>query len=215
MDGTYLDGRSSSVVAIADSSCNTIITGCYGLKEGQSEMEAYCETLTARGLHPKSVTIDGLPQVHRMVIRVWPQIIVQRCLVHIQRQGLSWCRLNPREAASRHLRALFLRVSTITDVAERDDFLAAWEHWEQRYGCRIAATPNRGRIFSDIKRARSMLQKALPYMFAYLDDSLIPSSTNWLEGYFSRLKMRYRQHRGLSRAMRDNYFKWYFHLCKT
>lgn len=213
MDGTYLDGRTSAVVAIADSSCNRIVSGQYGVKEGQAEMEAYCASLTARGLNPTSVTIDGLPQVHRMVLRLWPWIIVQRCLVHIQRQGLAWCRHRPKEAAARHLRTLFLRVTKITSVSERDDFLETWEQWEHRFGRRIAARPERGRVFSDIKRARSMLQKALPFMFAYLDDPSIPSSTNWLESYFSRLKMRYRQHRGLHPKMRNNYFLWYFHLC--
>ncbi len=214
MDGTYLNGRSSAVVGIADPSCNRIVSGRYGVKEGQAEMEAYCASLAAQGLRPKSVTIDGLPQVHRMVLRLWPGIIVQRCLVHIQRQGLAWCRHHPKEAGAHHLRSLFLRVTKIAAIAERDAFLDAWRRWEDRFGRRIAARPERGRVFSDIKRARSMLQKALPFMFAYLDDSSIPSSTNWLESYFSRLKMRYRQHRGLHPKMRKNYFRWYFHLCK-
>ena len=58
-----------------------------------------------------------------------------------------------------------------------------------------------------------MLNKALPYMFSFLSDPLIPTSTNWLESYFSRLKSRYRQHRGLSPQQRQNYFRWYFQLC--
>jgi len=39
-----------------------------------------------------------------------------------------------------------------------------------------------GYVFSDIKRARSMLLRALPDMFHYLDNPLIPTSTNGLEG---------------------------------
>ncbi len=54
-----------------------------------------------------------------------------------------------------------------------------------------------------------MLIKALPDMFYYLDDPAISSSTNGLEGYFSRLKGHYRQHRGLSRQKLNNYFSWY------
>jgi hypothetical protein len=54
-----------------------------------------------------------------------------------------------------------------------------------------------------------MLQKALPDMFHYLDDHDIPRSTNGLEGYFSRLKRYYRQHRGLTPKKRENYFAWY------
>ncbi len=214
MDGTYLKGRTSAIVVIADPSRNCIIAGRYGVKEGQAQMEAYCAMLSAHGLQPISVTIDGLPQVHRMVTRLWPSIIIQRCLVHIQRQGLAWCRHQPKQAAARHLRSLFLRVTKITTTRKRDDFLYAWKRWEERFGTNIANRPERGPVFSDVKRARSMLQKALPYMFAYLDNPTIPTSTNWLESYFSRLKMRYRQHRGLRPDKRENYFLWYFHLCK-
>ena len=84
--------------------------------------------------------------------------------------------------------------------------------WEQKYGKIIVARPEKGKVFSDIKRARSMLLKALPDMFHYLDDPKIPHSTNSLEGYFGRLKEHYRQHRGLARQKRSNYFNWYFHL---
>src|SRR3989337_4239062 len=74
-----------------------------------------------------------------------------------------------------------------------------------------SAQPERGRVFSDIKRAGSMLLKALPDMFHYLDNPKIPATTNGLEGYFSRLKAHYRQHRGLHPSKRANYFSWYFY----
>ena len=85
--------------------------------------------------------------------------------------------------------------------------------WERRFGLRIAQSPETGWVFSDLKRARSMLLAALPDMFRYLDDTHIPRTTNALEGYFGRLKQRYRQHRGLARHNRDAYFRWYVHLC--
>jgi len=60
-----------------------------------------------------------------------------------------------------------------------------------------------------IKRVQSMMLKALPDMFHYLDDKLIPFLTNSLEGYFSRVKWGYRNHRGLAVHKRINYFKWH------
>jgi hypothetical protein len=140
-------------------------------------------------------------------------IIMQRCLVHIQRQGLSWCRRNPKRTDAKHLRTLFLQLMTIDTIEQRNQFLARVHHWEQRYGGHIAASPETGWIFSDIKRARSMLLAALPDMFHYLDDENIPHSTNAIEGYFARLKQKYRQHRGLAIRHRQNYFAWFLHLC--
>ncbi|MCI0804942.1 MAG: hypothetical protein J4N96_10900, partial [Chloroflexi bacterium] len=62
----------------------------------------------------------------------------------------------------------------------------------------IAAPVETERVFSDIKRARSMLRYALPDMFHYLDDQHIPTTTNGLKGTSSGLKSHYRQNRGLS-----------------
>lgn len=214
LDGTYLIKRRLVLVGLADPVVKSLVTGCYGLKEGESRMREFCFQLRHAGLVPISVTIDGLKQVHTMLETVWPETRIQRCLVHIQRQGLAWCRRDPKTAAVKHLRKLFCRVMCISSVAQRDDFLTAWQSWEDRFGQPIASRPSRGKVFSDVKRARSLLLYALPHMFHYLEDPLIPRSTNWIESYFSRLKARYRQHRGLSPKQRANYFAWYFHLCK-
>lgn len=143
---------------------------------------------------------------------MWPDITIQRCLVHIQRQGLMWCRRNPKTDYAKDLRDIFLGVTYIYTKDDRDRFLEAVFRWEDRYGGYIGSQPERGKVFSDIKRARSMLLRALPDMFHYLNDTSIPLTTNGLEGYFSRLKTHYRSHRGLSPAKRINYFDWYFNL---
>jgi transposase-like protein len=161
---------------------------------------------------PRSVTTDGNQQAMRTIRMLWPGVILQRCVVHIQRQGIMWCRRPPKRTDAKRLRELFLRISHIYSTEERDRFIEDFMAWEQHYGRRIQEQPERGRVFSDIKRARSMVSKALPDMFHYLDDPKIPSSTNGLEGYFSRLKGHYRHHRGLHRDKRHNYFKWYFYL---
>ena len=86
------------------------------------------------------------------------------------------------------MREIFLQVTGITTKARRDAFLNLFATWEDRYGNEIAARKEVGWVFSDVRRARSMLIKALPDMFYYFDDPQIPTTTNGLEGYFSRLK---------------------------
>ena len=162
LDGTYLIKRHIVLVGLADPVAKCLVTGCYGLKEGESRMRDYCLRLRQAGLIPISVTIDGLKQVHMMLQEVWPEARIQRCLVHIQRQGLAWCRRDPKTAAVKHLRRLLCRVMSISSVAQRDDFLAAWQDWEDRFGQPIANRPSRGKVFSDVKRARSLLHFALP-----------------------------------------------------
>jgi hypothetical protein len=210
-DGTFLQ-RPRSLVALMNAPDHKLIGGQYGISENsEPELQRYFKGLNRGGLYPYSFTIDGNPHAIKAIKDIWPEVIIQRCLVHIQRQGLSWCRTSPRTSYARELRKIFLQVTKISTPAEREAFLKAVTNWETKYGTQIGHRKERGHVFSDIKRARSMLLRALPDMFHYLDNHLIPISTNGLEGYFSRLKAHYRQHRGMAKEKRENYFRWYFY----
>jgi len=212
IDGTFLH-RPVSIVALMAAETNTVISGIYGISENsEPQLLTFLKPLKDQSLSPLSFTVDGNPQVIKVLKTLWPGITIQRCLVHIQRQGLSWCRRYPRRPDAKALRDIFRQISDICTCKEQDRFLAQVAQWEERYGRYISTQPEKGKVFSDIKRARSMLLKALPDMFHYLDNPSIPSTTNGIEGYFSRLKTYYRSHRGLSPKKHKNYFKWYFLL---
>lgn len=211
-DGTFLHRR-VSVVALMDGETNRIVTGCFGVNENsERQLRLLFISLRTRGLNPVSFTVDGSPQVIKIIRELWPGIIIQRCLVHVQRQGLVWCRIYPKTSNARKLRDIFLKVTCIRTKQQWGQFLEMVTEWEQKYGGDIVTRPEKGWVFSDLKRARSMLIKALPNMSHYLDDPGIPFTTNGLEGYFSRLKRHYSQHRGLRSGKLENYFKWYFYL---
>jgi hypothetical protein len=212
MDGTFTH-RPCSLIALMDAETHTIVAGQYGVSESSDpQLSAFFEQLITNGLNPCSFTVDGNPKMIKVIRKLWPDVVVQRCLVHIQRQGLSWCRTSPKTTYARWLRKIFLQVTHIKTPADRDQFLKVVTDWEIKYGSQIQSRRETGYVFSDIKRARSMLIRALPDMFHYLDNPLIPISTNGLESYFSRLKSHYRQHRGLKKEKRKDYFNWYFHF---
>lgn len=200
-------------MVLLDARTNALIHGAYGVNErNRDDLLQFFQPLRERGLNPRSCTVDGNQQIAWALRRIWPEIVLQRCLVHVQRQGLSWCRLFPKHRDAQELRALFLRLTAISKAGERKQFLADVADWEQRYGPAIARRPESGKVFSDLKRARSMLLKALPDLFHYLNDPDIPRSTNGLEGYFSRMKKLYRNHCGLTRT--KSYCEWYFNLVR-
>jgi transposase-like protein len=196
-----------------DAETNTIIAGEYGVSEFSiPQLYTFLQPLQRRGLAPISCTIDGNPHVYKVLKELWPDIIIQRCLVHIQRQGLSWCRRFPKRPDAKHLRNLFKQVCYIDSLHQQQQFIVQLSKWERRFGSDIELQPGKGKVFSDLKRARSMLVNAVPNMFYYLADANIPKTTNALEGYYSRLKERYRRHRGLTRDKLHTYFNWYFYL---
>jgi hypothetical protein len=211
LDGTFLH-RPRSLIAVMDANSHQVVASQYPISECSiPQLEAFLYHFMTKGLCPRSFTVDGNPTVMSVLHKLWPDVVIQRCIVHIQRQGLSWCRAYPKTSYARKLRTIFREVTSITTQVERDKFIEHVMDWERRYGYVMDRRPERGRVFSDIKRARSMLLRALPDMFHYIDDPQIPFSTNGLESYFSRLKGHYRQHRGLSKGQLSNYFNWYIH----
>lgn len=211
VDGTILWKRRGLYVAL-DAVTHHRILGAYDIAEGGKELFNFYRKLSEAGITPKSATIDGNRPQMKYLEKVWPGIIIQRCVVHVQRQGLSWCRLHPKRTDAKHLRVLFVDLSKIKTRNDVHHFLHRVDLWEQRFGTVIEHTPAHGYVFTDLKNARKMLLKALPDLFHFISNPDIASSTNALEGYFSRLKEHYRRHRGLSPQHRKSYFLWYFYL---
>ncbi len=210
-DGTFLH-RPRGIYAAMNAKNNNIVAAAYDMREGGRELLMFYTQLAEAGLILESATTDGNPQQLKYLREVWPNAILQRCIVHIQRQGLSWCRRYPKRIEARKLRELFLKLTKVKTKVEAQKYIRSVNIWEKRFGPGIKMSTNRGWVFSDLIRARSMLLKAMPNLFHYIDNPSISPTTNALEGYFSRLKEHYRRHHGLSKQNRANYFKWYFFL---
>ena len=199
LDGTYINHRTGLYV-VMDSTERKIIYGEYGINETGKHLKLFYNKLQEEGLNPISATIDGSIQQLKYLRKAWDNLVIQRCLVHIQRQGLSWLRQKPKRIESIELRDLLLKVLYIKTKEQADNFIKGFKLWEDRFGLSLISSTNRGKVFSDLLRTRSMIINALPNMFSYLDNPEISRTTNALEGYFGRLKGKYRAHRGLSPA---------------
>ena len=210
-DGTFLR-RPRGIYAAMDSETHQLLYAAVNVRESSKDLAKFYSQLLELGLKPQSATTDGNTAQAKQLKNFWPEIKLQRCIVHVQRQGLSWCRRNPKRTDAKHLRELLLKLTEVKTKEESLRFIKGFYAWENRFGTGIESSPNRGWVFSDIKRARSMLTKALPSLFHYIDNPKIARSTNALEGYFSRVKEHYRLHRGLSKTNKVDYFKWYFFL---
>jgi transposase-like protein len=211
LDGTYINHRTGLYV-VMDGKSHRVIYGDYGISETGKHLKTFYEHLQKEGLNPISATIDGSLQQIKYLTEAWNSLIIQRCLVHIQRQGLSWLRQKPKRIDAKKLRDLLLQVLYIKTKEQSENFIKGFKIWEDRFGLELGRATNRGKVFSDLLRARSMIINALPSMFNYLDNPEISRTTNPLEGYFGRLKHKYRTHKGLSLHKRKNYFRWYFYL---
>src|SRR3989338_3724265 len=140
--------------------------------------------------------MDGEISVIRAIREAWPQTKIQRCLYHIQREGLVCVRILKKTKAGRKLRAILSTLASIKSFKDRDIFLELFHSWINAHYAFIKALPNTTIEFKDLKKTITLIKNALPDMFHYLSNPNIPSTTNALEGFFSRLKSDYQRHRG-------------------
>lgn len=181
-------------------------------KEGYSNVLSWFQQLKANGLYPLVITMDGEISVIRAIREVWPKTKVQRCLYHIQREGLRWLRSSPKTQAGRELRAILSALASVRSFKDQNVFLELFYSWVNAHYASIKALPKITVAFKDLKRTVTLIKNALPDMFHYLYDPNAPSTTNALEGFFSRLKSDYQRHRGLSHEHRMSYLNWYCYL---
>lgn len=210
-DGTYFK-HENCLMVLMDNATSKVIAHKYHYRENYESAYQIFKEMNDDALNPEVITIDGNTSVIRALRAVWPDIIIQRCITHIQRQGLSWLRRYPKTKASKDLRRILLSITEVKDRERRDIFITAFENWEKQYGQFVQSLPSTHKVYGDLQRTRSLVLHALPNMFHYLDNKCIAATTNKLEGYFSRLKELYRKHRGLSKKHRKNYFAWYINL---
>jgi len=208
LDGTYFH-KNGCLILFMDVLTQQVIMSAYVATESYKTVHPMLLKLNALGLRPQALILDG----HRMVIRairdVWGAVIIQRCLYHIQREGLRWLRTHPKTEAAQELQKLLRFLPKIKDIQRKNLFLGSYTTWIKTYNKFVSTLPSSTVAYKDLKRTMALITNAIPDMFHYLDDPNIRSTTNCLESFFSRLKADFRRHRGLSEAHKQSYLQWY------
>lgn len=207
-DGTYFH-KDGCFIILMDAVDQAIINAIYVLKEGFNQVHGWFKDLENKCLNPLYVTMDGEQGAMRAFEAVWPTIHIQRCLYHIQREGMRWLRTFPPTVAGRELRILLKGLSSIKSVKDRNSFVSQYQQWLRRHQRFVLFLPMNRKVNYDLKRTMTLINRALPQMFHYLMDSKIPPTSNMLESLYSRIKAAYRQHRGLTQKHKIQFLKWY------
>lgn len=207
-DGTYFH-KDGCLMILMGALNQSLVDTFYTAKEGTNQSGQWFSHLKEKGLDLHSVTMDGERQTVSMIRATWPSIIIQRCLYHIQREGMRWLRSRPKTKAAQELRCLLSSLCGIRSIKERDQFLRAYRIWIKTYKEYVYSLPMHIKANFDLKRTIALIDNAIPDMFHYLMNPGIPSTSNMLEGFYSRLKLAYRFHRGLSQRHKIQFLKWY------
>ena len=187
-------------------------------QERYEQMREDLENLKVLGVDIASITCDGHKALLKAIRKVYPDVPVQRCLVHIKRQSQTWLTQSPKAPVSQELLGLSKRITHLKTYDQSNQWLSDLYYWYERskvYVNEKAYNPDTGRYWYRHKMLRqtaSLIIRAIPNMFHYLDDPQIPYTTNRLESFFGHLKKKLDIHRGLRPRAKRNFIKWHLHF---
>lgn len=219
MDATYFEQFCMLCYQDHDDGYTQLIRFSDG--EHYSEIKEDLDNLIKLGVHIESGTTDGHKSILKAIKKSIPDVVVQRCLVHIQRMCLLWLTRFPKHSSGVELRQLVLVLMKIKTENDRIYWTLELGFWHDRHKAYLQEKTihqQTGRYWYThklLRRSYFTIKRALPNMFHYLANPAIPSTTNGIEGFFSHLKNHLDLHRGLTIQHRIDFIKWYVYLSNT
>jgi hypothetical protein len=148
---------------------------------------------------PEVVVADGEKGVAGFVKRYWPNTGFQRCHFHMVKLVIQYLSRNPREEAGVEILKLMYRLKYVKTHEHKKGWLMFHKIWEKRFE-KVFNEKNESGAYAHqkIRSVRSIVKRALPNLFVYLDFPGCPNTTNLVEGWVNAaLAEGLRRHRGL------------------
>jgi len=212
IDGTYFS-NGLCLIVYYDNDLQFVQLYRTSNKEKYKEIKEDLSNLKKMGIDVYSVTCDGHKSIFKSVQKVYPNAIIQRCVVHVKRQAISWLGKYPKLQASRELLRIIRPITRLDSIEEVNEWLVCFHKWHEQNKVFIneqSLSEETGRMWYTHKNLHSScshLINAIPHLFAYINDPEIPKTTNEIEGYFMHLKEKLTLHKGLRFGKRKKLHK--------
>ena len=192
-------------------------TQLYRITDGEhyGELKEDLQNILNLGIKIGAITCDGDKSLLKAIKKVCPKVPVQRCLVHIQRMCKIWLSSHPKTRAGFELREIVYKLHFIDSEAKKQFWIKEILDWfieHKEFIDQKSFNEETGRYWYThkmVRRSFSVIKKALPNMFTFLQNSKIPKTTNGLESFFGHLKGNLNIHRGLTKNRRKKFLQWY------
>lgn len=209
MDTTYF-GRKFGVMVFKDSITGVILLKKYVKQETNLLYLEGIEEITRRGITVQSIICDG----RRGLFSLFANIPMQYCQFHQVKTIRTYLTKKPKLQASKELWELTLLLSK----TDKERFMGSLEAWYSRWETflnerRIDEEGKNRYVHKRLRSAYRSLKTNLPWLFTWYDfiELDIPNTTNAIDGHFSGLKNKLRNHNGLSQKRKmkliDEFFK--------
>lgn len=197
MDTTYF-GRSFGLMLFKDAYTKENLLKYYVKNETNASYMKGINQLLTQGFDIKALVCDG----RKGLIQSFENIPVQMCQFHQVAIIRRYITKNPKLPAAVELKELVSLLKQ-TDKESFEGGLTQWYSKWESYLNERSINIETNKSFYTHKRLRSAyrsLKTNLPWLFTWYDniELNIPNTTNAIDGHFSDLKNKLRNHNGLS-----------------
>lgn len=208
MDTTYF-GKTFGVMVFKDSITKQILHIQFVKQETNNLYLLGVKEITKRGIKIQSIVCDG----RKGLFQIFEDIPVQMCNFHQVAIVRKYLTKKPKMQASKELWLLTLMLVK-TDRESFEGALNDWhEQWNNFLNERTVDEKGKSRyIHKRLRSAYRSLRTNMPYLFTWYDkiELKIPNTTNAIDGHFSDLKNKLRNHNGLAEHRKKQFIVEFF-----
>ena len=209
MDTTYF-GRNFGVMVFKNSLDGVVLYKQYIRYETNALYLAGIAEIRRRGIYIQAIVCDG----RQGLFGLFGDVPIQMCQFHQIQIVLRYLTRKPKTEAAIELKKITLKLpkqARVEFVNELDNWYLRWSDYLNERSRSIVT----GKTYYTHKRLRSAylsLKRHLPYLFVFEDykELMIPNTTNALDGQFSDLKNKLRNHNGLSKERKMKFIDGFF-----
>ncbi len=154
---------------------------------------------------PRGVVSDAQKGLKKAIRERFPDVPVQRCMIHVMRRALAWITKRPKTEAGRTLRVMVTAVPRVWSEYEARAWTNLFLRWCIQYqhflSERTVSVDGRSAWYTHrkLRQTSSLLRRSIPELFTYTIFPGIPRTTNHVEGGINAgVAEVIRRHRGLS-----------------
>ena len=209
MDTTYW-GRNFGVMVFKDQRTKRILWRKFVRYETLTDYQEGINWLESHDFKIEGIVCDGLRGMFKML----SMYRVQMCQYHQLWIVQRYLTRKPELPASTEL----LSIANLLTKADKESFIGAFEEWYERWEVFLKERTydkRSGKSYYVHKRLRSAflsIKRNMPYLWTWYEhiEAGIPNTNNAVEGLFTDLKTKLRNHAGLAKERRKKFIDEYF-----
>lgn len=208
-DTTYW-GRNFGVVVLKDWYTKRILWRKFVRYETLADYKEGIDWLKSHDFKIEGIVCDGLRGMFQML----SEYRVQMCQYHQLQIVRRYLTMNPELPASIELQSVASKLTT----SDKESFISSFDTWCDRWDSflkervRDKRTGKNYYTHKPLRSAYLSLKRNMPFLWTWYDHKSIdiPNTNNALEGVFTDLKTKLRNHAGLSKERRKKFIDEYF-----